>query len=44
MNDKDFIKNEKVPMTKEEIRYVTMGYLDITSKKIFWMSAQAQVR
>ena len=33
MNDKEFIKNEKVPMTKEEIRYVTMGYLDITSKK-----------
>lgn len=33
MNDKEFIKNEKVPMTKEEVRYVTMGYLDITSKK-----------
>lgn len=35
MQDKNFIKNDKVPMTKEEIRYVTMGYLDIQNKANF---------
>lgn len=35
MQDKDFIKSEKVPMSKEEIRYITMGYLDIYNKKNF---------
>lgn len=35
MRDKDFIKSEKVPMSKEEIRYITMGYLEIYDKKNF---------
>ena len=35
MQDKDFIKSEKVPMSKEEIRYITMGYLEIYDKKKF---------
>ncbi len=31
MNDKDFIRAEKVPMTKEEIRYITAGYLELNT-------------
>lgn len=31
MNDKDFIRADKVPMTKEEIRYITAGYLELSS-------------
>lgn len=33
MKDNEFIRNDKVPMTKQEIRYISMGYLDIANRK-----------
>ena len=33
MRDSDFIRHEKIPMTKEEIRYISLGYLEIQNAK-----------
>ena len=33
MKDSEFIKNDKVPMTKQEVRHISMGYLDIAKRK-----------
>lgn len=33
MKDSEFIRQEKIPMSKEEIRYISLGYLEITNAK-----------
>ena len=33
MRDSDFIRDEKVPMSKEEVRYISLCYMDINNKK-----------
>lgn len=33
MRDSDFIRQDKIPMTKEEIRYISLGYLEIQNAK-----------
>jgi len=33
MNDEVFSRKQNIPMTKEEIRYIALGYLDIVSGK-----------
>jgi precorrin-6Y C5,15-methyltransferase (decarboxylating), cbiT subunit len=35
MKDSEFIRDSKVPMTKEEVRAVSLSYLDIHNKKNF---------
>ena len=33
MKDSAFKREDKVPMTKEEIRYISLGYLEINNAK-----------
>lgn len=33
MKDSEFIRREAIPMTKEEIRYISLGYLEIQNAK-----------
>ena len=35
MKDSEFIRDNKVPMTKEEVRAVSLSYLDIHNRKNF---------
>ena len=33
MRDSAFKREDKIPMTKEEIRYISLGYLEINNAK-----------